>query len=214
PLVEGGVGGHDLLEGSETAGEAVAFAAQSFGLALALRDAPPALGTALHRLLPLGGQVRHEVVGGLLTRARIGPQRFEATPVALQLLDLGRELHEVGRRPLRVARHRRPPVLQRGQPAQQRDLALAGGLLVRFRLALLRRRRLRRLVGAARLLLRLRQARAQPGLLLAPRRPLGGERAHAPLQLFGLARLAGAAPLRFLDLLAAIAAAALVAVDR
>src|SRR6185295_10992793 len=64
------------------------------------------------------------------------------------------------------------------------------------------------------LLLRLRQARAQPGLLPDPRRPLGGERAHAALQLFGLARLAGAAALRILDLLAAIAAAALVAVDR
>src|SRR5207244_6911038 len=84
PLVEGGMGGHDVLEGSETAGKPVALAPQRVRLPLVLRGSAPRLGAPRCRLLTLLGQMCHEVVRRLLPRARVAPERFDPAPVAVQ----------------------------------------------------------------------------------------------------------------------------------
>ena len=124
-FVEGGVRGHHLLERGEASGEAVALALHGVGFP------GPRLGANAGRrgpqrgLLALADEPVEERLG--LLPAGPGPvtDAAHARPFALQLFALGHELPEVGLGPLRADRDRGLCVLQRGHPAEERDLSLA-----------------------------------------------------------------------------------------
>src|SRR5207245_4155528 len=97
---------------------------------------------------------------------------------------------------------------------EERHLGLACRFLVGLLLALARGRGLGRLVGAASLFLRVREPRAQAALVLAAPGQVLLQRRDPRLQLFRLPGQLGPPPLRLVDLLPTVAAAALVAVDR
>ena len=206
--------GHHLLERGAAAAELGELALQRLDVA---RDrlGPHArrLGARARRVAPAGelGRLRLRHAAARVRRLARGGR---GGALALELRRLARELREVRLRALGVARHRRLRVLERSDPAQERHLRLAAALLPLLGGRERRRRVADRLLGGAELGLGRKERFLQPGFLGA----LGGERLlkrrdprHELLLLaHGLLR----AHVGLADLLLAVAAAPLVAVDR
>ena len=194
PLVEGGVGGHHLLEGGAAAGHGGDLALQRRGVreraSARARASSARAGGVVARALHLG-----ELPLGF-PGAGVGrlPRRPDAPALALELLELAAQLGEVGRGAIGVPGHRGPRVLERGDAAEERHLGLAPPLLLGLRAGEEGRVLGDRRLGRAHLGLRRGEPLAQALLLGAPAGQSLGERRDPRDELLLLASgLLGAA---------------------
>ncbi len=208
------MGRDHLLEGGEATRQAIALALEYLGLPGQRIAALAPRRCSNEGCVPVGHEGGRERLSlGLPDGSRIA-RRMDASALTLHLFRLARQLHEAGGGPLGVARDRFPGVLQRGDPAQERHLGLPRPVQVGLGGGLAGQSLLDRLVGGARLGLGGHELAPEPSFLLPARVQVLDEGPQACFELSGLlARLRGTAR-RVGDLLLAVAALALEAIDR
>ncbi len=213
-LVEGAVVGHHLLERGQAAGQAVALALAGLGGAAGGLGLGARRGGALLGLLALLLQRAQQRLALRAAGLALGPLGLGPAALALQLLGLGGQLEQVSRGPLGVAADRLAGVGQGREAVRHGHLRVAGRVLLLLAAGLGLGRRLHAGLGRA----GLGRGGLQVGAQLLRLGRAGGQalaqRPQARLQLGRLVAGLGRARVGLRDLLAAVAALALVAVDR